>query len=112
MAEYNLQALMQLAVSAFQPEKAAGIDARVQFHITGDRGGDWVGTIRDQKLSVDQGTIPSPNLTLSADTTDIFNILGGKISPMRAFMLGKVQMKGDMNLAMRLLNLFKRPEGL
>lgn len=112
MAEYNLQALMQLAMSAFQPEKAAGVNARVQFHITGNQGGDWVGTIQDQKLSVEQGTIPNPNLTLSADTADIFNILGGKIKPMQAFMQGKVHMKGDLNLAMRLLSLFKRPEGL
>lgn len=109
MTEYNLQALMQQAVDAFQPENAAGIDARIQFHITGDQGGDWVANIQNQKLVVEPGVTPNPNLSLSADTQDIFNLVGGRMNPMQAFMQGKVQVKGDMSLAMRLMSCFKRP---
>ncbi len=109
MTENNLQALMQQAINAFQPEKAAGINAKIQFHITGSQGGDWVATIQDQKLTVDPGTTPNPNLTLSADTVDIFNLVNGKLNPMTAYMQGKVQIKGDMGLAMRLASLFKYP---
>ncbi len=109
MTENNLQALMQQAVNAFQPEKAAGVNARVQFHITGNQGGDWVATIQDQKLTVDPGTVQNPNLTLSADTADIFNLVNGKLNPMQAYMQGKVQLQGDMGLAMRLAGLFKMP---
>lgn len=109
MTEINIQSLMQQAQQAFQPEKAAGVDAKVQFHITGNQGGDWVGTIQNQKLDVTQGSVPNPNLTISADTGDIQNLLSGKLNPMQAFMQGKVQIKGDMGLAMRLLDLFKRP---
>lgn len=109
MTELNIQSLMQQAQQAFQPEKAAGVDAKVQFHITGNQGGDWVGTIQNQKLDVSQGSVPNPNLTISADTGDIQNLLSGKLNPMQAFMQGKVQIKGDMGLAMRLLDLFKRP---
>ncbi len=109
MTENNLQGLMQQAINAFQPEKAAGINAKVQFHITGNQGGDWVATIQNQQLSVEQGTTPNPNLTLGADTQDIFNVVSGKLNPMQAFMQGKVQVKGDMGLAMRLLDLFRHP---
>jgi putative sterol carrier protein len=109
VTQNNLQSLMDQAIGAFQPEKAAGINAKVQFHITGNQGGDWVATIQNQKLSVDQGTTPNPNLTLSADTQDIFNVVSGKLNPMQAFMQGKVQVKGDMGLAMRLMDLFKHP---
>jgi putative sterol carrier protein len=105
----NLQALMQQAINAFQPEKAAGINAKIQFHITGNQGGDWMATIQDKKLNVENGTTPNPNLTISADTADIFNLVQGKLNPMQAFMQGKVQVKGDMGLAMRLMDLFKRP---
>ncbi len=108
MTDYNLQSLMQQAMNAFQSEKAAGIDAKIQFHITGNQGGDWVAIIHDKKLAVETGTTPNPNLTLGADTQDIFNLVGGKLNPMQAFMQGKVQVKGDMGLAMRLLDLFKR----
>jgi putative sterol carrier protein len=100
---------MQQAISSFQPEKAAGINAKIQFHITGNQGGDWVASIQDQKLNVEIGTAPNPNLTLAADTQDIFNLVHGKLNPMQAFMQGKVQVKGDMGLAMRLMDLFKRP---
>jgi putative sterol carrier protein len=68
-----------------------------------------VATIQDQKLTVDQGSTTNPNLTLAADTKDIFNVIGGKLNPMQAFMLGKLQVKGAMSLAMRLVDLFKRP---
>lgn len=109
MAELNLQSLMQQAVSAFQPDKSSGIDARVLFRITGNQGGEWVATIKDRQLHVESGATPNPNLTISADTQDIFKVVSGKLSPMSAFMQGKVQVDGDMGLAMRLLNLFKHP---
>lgn len=107
MTEYDLQALMQQAINAFQPDKAAGLDAKIQFNITGSQGGNWVAAIKDQKLTVEQGTTPNPNLTIGSDTADIFNVIGGRLNPMQAFMQGKVQVKGDMGLAMRLLDLFK-----
>lgn len=109
MSEMNLESLMQQAINAFDPEKAAGVNAKIQFHITGNQGGDWVASIQDKKLSVDKGTTPTPNLTLSADTADILNLVQGKLNPMQAFMQGKVQVKGDMGLAMRLMEMFKRP---
>lgn len=109
MTETNLQVLMQQALQAFVPENAAGIDAKVQFNITGNQGGTWVATIRDQKISVEPGTSENPNLTIGADTQDIFNLVSGKLNPMQAFMLGKVQVNGDMSLAMRLASVFRRP---
>lgn len=109
MTEYNLQDLMQQAIDGFLPENAAGINATVQFLITGSQGGDWAVIIRDQKLVVEPGISENPNLSISADTQDIFNLIGGKLNPMQAYMQGKVQVKGDMGLAMRLLSVFKRP---
>ena len=106
----TIQALMDKVVRAFQPEKAAGIDAKIQFNLTGAQGGQWVATIRDQKLSVEQGTTTNPTLTFGADTQDILNMFTGRLNPMQAYMTGKVQMKGDMGLAMRLASVFKRPE--
>lgn len=110
MTEISIQTLMDKVVRAFQPEKAAGVDVRVQFHLTGAQGGDWVAVIRDQKLSVEQGTTPNPTLSFSADTADIMNMFTGKLNPVQAYMTGKVQVQGDMGLAMRLANMFNRPE--
>jgi putative sterol carrier protein len=110
VTETTIQGLMEKAVRAFQPDKAAGMDAKIHFHITGDQGGDWVALIRDQKLVVEPGTITDPNLMFSANTQDIMDMFHGKLNPMQAYMQGKVQVKGDMGLAMRLASVFKRPE--
>ena len=39
----------------FDPEKAAGLAAVVQFKISGDDGGEWVLTIKDGKIEVTDG---------------------------------------------------------
>ncbi|MGW8289370.1 MAG: hypothetical protein ACWGNP_03770, partial [Candidatus Bathyarchaeia archaeon] len=44
----------------FRPEKAAGIDVTVQVNITGPNGGDWIVTIKDRKLEVEEGKHSSP----------------------------------------------------
>jgi putative sterol carrier protein len=111
LTEINLQMLMQQAADAFQPQNAAGLDAVLQFNISGSQGGNWFATIRDQKLTVEPGAAPNPNLTITADTADIFNMVAGKLNPMQAYMQGKVRIQGDMGLAMRLMNVFKRPSG-
>jgi putative sterol carrier protein len=108
MTDFNVQSIMEKVVRAFVPEKAAGIDARIQFHLTGNQAGDWVATIRDQKLAVEPGSTPDPNLMFSADTQDVLDVFTGKINPMQAYMQGKVQFKGDMGLAMRLAGMFHR----
>lgn len=109
MTEYSIQSLMEKVVRAFQPEKAAGIDVQVQFHLSGSQGGDWVATIREQKLSVEPGTTGDPDLEFSADTQDVLDVYGGKLDPVQAYMQGKVQFRGDMGLAMRLVGMFQRP---
>ena len=88
--------------STFKPEKAAGIDVTVQVNITGPNGGDWVVTIKNQKLEAEEGTHPSPALELKMAETDYMDLINGKISAEKAFFTGKVHFKGDIGLALRL----------
>lgn len=110
VTEYRIEDLMQKAIDAFLPQNAAGIDALIQLHLTGDQGGDWSVTIRDQTLTVDEGVRPNANLTFKANTQDLFSVVNGQLSPMQAVLSGKVQFQGDISLAMRLLEVFRRPE--
>ena len=88
--------------SRFKPEKAAGIDVTVQINITGPNGGDWVVTIKNQKLEAKEGTHPSPTLELKMEEEDYMNLMNGKISAEKAFMTGKLKFKGKIGLALRL----------
>ncbi len=89
----------------FDPEKAAGLSAVVQFKISGANGGEWVLTIKDQKLEVTAGTVDTPNMTLVMKDRDYVNLVNGKLSGQKAFMTGKLKFEGDMNLGMKLQKL-------
>ncbi len=107
MTENNLQAVMDRVVNSFQPERAAGVDTTIQFHITGEQGGDWAAVIRNKELQVIPGTVPNPKLTVTANSQDILNIFNGKLNPMQAYMMGKIKANGDLGQAMKLADLFK-----
>jgi putative sterol carrier protein len=86
----------------FKPDKAAGIDVTVQVNITGPNGGDWVVTIKNQQLKVEEGTHPSPTLELEIAETDYMDLVNGKMSGEKAFMTGRLHFKGNIALALKL----------
>lgn len=105
--EESIQGLMERLPSAFQPEKAQGVSATVWFHLTGEKGGDWVVTIADQLCKVEKGMSDYPKLTFTADAQDCLDIFHGKMDGMKAFMQGRLRLAGDMMLAMKLASFFK-----
>jgi putative sterol carrier protein len=107
MTEYTVRQLILNHEKAFMPEKAAGVDAVVQYHLTGEEGGDWIITIKDGKCTVKEGVAENPKMTMTADAREFAAILLGKMDGMAAFMQGKLQLKGDLNLAMKLTSFFK-----
>lgn len=86
----------------FNPAKAAGIDVIVQVNIVGSNGGDWFVTIKDQKLKVEEGTHPSPALSLKMTENDYVDMINGKLSGEKAFFTGKLHLKGNITLALKL----------
>jgi putative sterol carrier protein len=99
--------LMEKMPGAFLPEKAQGVDAVIQFKFTGAEAGEWNATIKDGNVAVAQGAHPSPKMTLTADSADYVKIITGELDGMQAFMQGKIKLAGDLNLAMKLMQMFK-----
>jgi putative sterol carrier protein len=91
----------------FRADKAAGVNAIIQYDIGGDQGGTWHAVIKDGACTVTPGPATTPNLTLTVSSQDWLDMVGGKLSGQMAFMSGKLKLKGDMGLAMRIGSLFQ-----
>jgi putative sterol carrier protein len=107
MTEYTVRQLILNHEKAFIPEKAAGVDTVIQYHLTGEGGGDWIITIKEGVCKVAEGIAENPKMALTADAKEFGDILLGKMDGMAAFMQGKLQLKGDLNLAMKFTTFFK-----
>ena len=93
--------------TAFVPEKAAGVDAVVQFKFTGAQASEWYVIIKDQKVELVSGTHPNPKMTMTVDLEDYIKISTGELDATAAFMKGKVKVSGDMGTALGMGKYFK-----
>lgn len=90
----------------FDPNAAQGVNAVIQYHITGDGGGNWYVTIRDGTCQVQEGTHESPNVTLTLSDETWLGMVNKEISGTQAFMSGKLKISGDISLSIRLEKMF------
>ena len=91
----------------FRADKAAGVNATIQYEITGDQGGTWHAVIKDGTCTVSAGAAETSNLTLTMSSQDWLDMISGKLSGQMAFMAGKLKLKGDRGLAMKIGGMFQ-----
>ena len=70
--------------TAFQPDKAKGVDT----------------IVKDQKCESTEGLHPDPKMTMTVDSEDYIKISTGELDATMAFMKGKVKVSGDMGVAL------------
>jgi putative sterol carrier protein len=87
---------------AKKPEVAKQINNAYQFDLTGDGGGKWVVDLRKPSDHVSEGSIENPGVTVTMAATDFMAMVSGKLNGQMAFMQGKLKIKGDMSLALKL----------
>jgi len=100
--------IIEAMPSAFVPERAKGLKATYQFELTGEGGGDWILEIADQQCQVKEGVAAEADATISLAAADYVALVKGELDAMGAFMRGKLKVKGNMGLALRVVNLFQR----
>jgi putative sterol carrier protein len=106
LSQNELNDLFETMQSKFNAEKADGLDALYQFVLTGDADANYWVHIKDQNADVNEGITESPDTTFIAKKEDYADIVHGRTNAMQSFMQGKLKIKGDMSLAMKLQTIF------
>ncbi|MBI3241333.1 MAG: SCP2 sterol-binding domain-containing protein [Chloroflexi bacterium] len=91
----------------FVPENAAGVNAVLQFDISGEGGGQWNVTVADKQVKVAEGAAASPTMVLAIAAGDYLAMINGESNPMNLFMQGKIKLTGDMQMALKMQSMFK-----
>lgn len=79
----------------FLPEKAKGVNVRLQFDLSGSDGGKWYIEIKDGKIKVTEGTGPKADATVIAKASDYKKMAEGEMNKTFAFLRGKLKIQGD-----------------
>ena len=93
----------QIADRLSDPTAKANIkdlDAVYQFHITGDDGGDWYIDCREGAVAA--GEYDDADCTITVAGDDFVSLVSGATPGPQLFMMGKLQIAGNMSLAMKL----------
>ena len=92
--------MTETILTAFQPDKAKGVDTIVHFIFTGAQASNWYVVVKDQKCESVEGLHPDPKMTMTVDSEDYIKIANGELDATMAFMKGKVKVSGDMGVAL------------
>uniref|UniRef100_A0A3P8UEP0 Hydroxysteroid dehydrogenase-like protein 2 n=1 Tax=Amphiprion percula TaxID=161767 RepID=A0A3P8UEP0_AMPPE len=80
-----------------------------QFDLSGEHSGVWFLDLKSGSGSAGQGQPPiKPDVVMTMDSSDFSKMFSGKLKPTMAFMSGKLRIKGDMSLAIKLDKLMGR----
>jgi putative sterol carrier protein len=92
--------------SKLDKDAAEDLDAVYQFDLRGNQGGQYHLLVQHGTCVVKDGTHADPHVTLSMAGEDCVRILNGQLSGMTMAMSGRLQIAGDIGLAMQLKSLF------
>jgi putative sterol carrier protein len=96
----------------FQPDRATGVDAQVQW-VVSDAGEEhpYVLTVKDGTCTAEPGRAESPRVTASTDLASFAKLMAGKVPGPALYMGGKLQIQGDLMLAQRMTTFFAPLQG-
>jgi putative sterol carrier protein len=108
--EQTLDRIFDGMQQRFQPDKAQGVDAVIQFVVT-DEGAEhpYSVTIKDGKCEAGRGASEDPKVTLTTDLLSFAKLVGGQAQGPQLFMSGKLKISGDLMFSARIMSFFDAP---
>lgn len=82
--------------------KSKGYNAVILYDVSGSNGGNFYINIDEGDVSLVKDNHDNPNITLSIADNHFNDMLDDRLSNMSAIVTGKLKIKGDMKLMMKL----------
>ena len=102
----SIKDLFEAMPHGLNKELAKGLDAIIQFHLTGEEPTDGYLIVKDLECTYTGGTHPEPKTTIRADSKLWLDISNGEISGEQAFINKQYAVEGDMTVLLKLGDLF------
>jgi multimeric flavodoxin WrbA/putative sterol carrier protein len=93
----------------FRPEAGSDLKVEIQFNLSGEGGVEGVLSISEGKCSFRGGQSPSPALKIHCPADVWMKIARQEINRAQALMDGLYEVEGDMNLLLKMGDLFRLP---
>jgi putative sterol carrier protein len=104
----SIKEIMDGMPQAFQPDKAAGANATIQFNFSGTEAGNYTVRVADGKCDVSEGTADNPTVTINSPSDVWLKIIRRELDGATAFMSGQFTFTGDMGVLMQMQNWFQQ----
>jgi putative sterol carrier protein len=96
---------------AFRPEGAEGWTGDIQYDLRRADGGlrQWTVSVGVTAAAARRGPSADPRLVIKMRLVDFLRMAGGELDPGRALLTGRLDLAGDISVAMRLSDMFGQP---
>ncbi|XP_028827120.1 hydroxysteroid dehydrogenase-like protein 2 [Denticeps clupeoides] len=85
------------------PDVVKSTQGVYKFDLSGEHAGTWYIDLKNAAGSAGSGEPPvKPDVVMNMDSADFIKMFAGKLKPTMAFMSGKLKIKGDMALAIKM----------
>jgi putative sterol carrier protein/NAD(P)H-dependent FMN reductase len=90
----------------FQSQLSNGLNAVIQFMVTGEENFNATLTISNTECFYEEGVIVNPDITIVTDSSVLNNVLKGVQTAQKAFMVGQLKVRGNFVILTKFDQLF------
>lgn len=103
-----LRVLFGRIAARFEPSRAGGFSGELQCDVrrSGGEPCSWTIAIAGDQAVAHRGPASEPSLVATVNAADLVRLLAGELDPASALLIGKLDVRGDFRLLMRVGRMF------
>ncbi|MCA9642438.1 MAG: SCP2 sterol-binding domain-containing protein [Polyangiaceae bacterium] len=100
----NCQQYFDTIQDRFIADQAKGVEATYVYELSGNGGGTWTVSVKDQAVSVSEGSTDNASVTYTMKADDYVKLANGDLGGAKAVMTRKLKVSGSIPLARKMNN--------